>query len=155
MKILVLSDTHYYGNRSRCKELSTFIESCDKIFHLGDFISLEYYNSLKSTGKLLAVRGNNDFEIPSIKIEEDFIYNDFKIKLLHGHTENIDFLDYKFSDYNLILHGHIHHPYRSDRGSTIVASPGSVTSNRYVDYNSFMILTLDEKIDIEFVKTKS
>lgn len=157
MKILVLSDTHFRSNFSvyLSENVKKHIAICDKIIHCGDFQSIEFYNFLKSTGKLIAVRGNNDYKLPrEVPLERTEEILDKKISILHGHTQDIDFLHHHFEDSDIIIYGHLHHPEKVETDSgQLILSPGSYSFNRYVNFESYVTLELEVRQEpkVEFI----
>ena len=145
MKIIVISDSHFSKSYKLDKYLMRDLEQCDKIIHCGDFTSREFYYYLKETGKLIAVKGNNDFSLPNdVPLVNTVEFEGFKITILHGHTVNITNLHYHYPDSNIVIYGHLHHPDLSEgEDGQIIFSPGSITSNRYVAYDSYAVLLLD------------
>ena len=145
MKIIVISDSHFFKNHKLDKYLARELERCDKIIHCGDFISREFYSYLNGSGKLIAVQGNNDFSIPSdVPLVNTIELEGFKVTILHGHTVNIANLHYHYPDSDIIIYGHLHHPdINEGEDGQIIFSPGSITSNRYVQYNSYAELVLE------------
>lgn len=118
----------------------------DLIIHLGDFVSENFYNLLKENFNLVGVKGNNDYRLSELKLEEELVISGKKIILLHGHTRNTTYLDYEFPDYDLILHGHLHHPHITKRDRLTIASPGSYSFNRYVDFESFLTMEIKNNV---------
>ena len=60
-KIAIISDTHDVLRDEVIKELNT----CDLIFHAGDFVKEEIYQQLQKIAPIIAVKGNNDkFDLP-------------------------------------------------------------------------------------------
>ena len=163
-KIIVMSDTHFYGDEFKSYDAfqSLDFNSYDHIIHLGDFTSIEFYQYLKSTDKLLAVLGNNDFYLPSnLPLENSIVIEKHKIAFLHGHTINIQNISYFYPNDDIIIFGHLHDPFYKEIiideekiKKQYVLSPGSFTHNRYVDYNSFMTIELEQGKEpkIELVK---
>lgn len=145
MNIVIMSDTHFSRGFSLDNNVLKHISESEKIIHCGDFTSLEFYNFLNSSNKLVAVRGNNDHKLnellgTEIKIE----LQGFKIAILHGHYVKLENLHHKYSDSDIIIFGHTHHPSIENVEDQLIINPGSLTSNRYVDYNSFMVMKLNE-----------
>ena len=144
MKILVLSDTHFRKGYSLDSKFIEELSNSEMVIHCGDFVNLEFYNFLNSSGKLVAVRGNNDYSLPSnLPLERNIEVEGFKIAITHGHLVRINNIHYKYPDSDIILYGHEHHPSIEKYKDKLILSPGSLTSNRYVDHNTFMTLNLD------------
>ena len=143
MKILVLSDTHFRKGYSLNDKFIKELSDSEMIIHCGDFVSLEFYNFLSSGNKLVAVRGNNDYSLSDkLPMERKIEIEGFKIAITHGHLVSLNKIHYKFPDSDIILYGHEHHPAVERYKEQLILSPGSLTSNRYVNYNSFMTLEL-------------
>ena len=144
MKILVLSDTHFRKGYSLDSKFIEELSNSEMVIHCGDFINLEFYNFLNSSGKLVAVKGNNDYSLPSdLPFERNIEVEGFKIAITHGHLVRIGNIHYKYPNSDIILYGHEHHPSIEKYKDKLILSPGSLTSNRYVDYNSFLTLDLN------------
>ena len=145
MKILIMSDTHFSRNFSVDNSLLKQISESDMIIHCGDFTSREFYDFLNSTKKLSAVKGNNDSRISELLgTELKMQLNGFRIAVTHGHNSGIENLHHKYSDSDIIIFGHTHHPSVENVRDQLLINPGSLTANRYVDYNSFMIMNINE-----------
>ena len=144
MKIIVLSDTHFRKGYSLNDKFIKELSDSDRIIHCGDFVNSEFYNFLNASSKLIAVRGNNDYSIANLLPTERNIYLEgFKITIIHGHLVNIENLHYKYPNSDIIIYGHLHHPSIEQYNGKLIISPGSLTSNRYVAYNSFMTMSLN------------
>jgi len=153
VKLLLISDTHFYRDEYKlCKALNNIdFEVFDYIIHLGDFTSREFYEYLNSTDKLLAVRGNNDFNLPdNIPLSRSITIENFKVSFLHGHTINIQNISYIYPDEDIVIFGHLHDPFYKEillpegkEKKQYILSPGSLIHNRYVNYNSYMIIELE------------
>ena len=143
MKILVLSDTHFRKGYSLNDKFIKELLNSEMIIHCGDFVSLEFYNFLNSSSKLIAVKGNNDYSLSNdLPWERKVEIEGFKIAITHGHLVSPNNIHYKFPDSDIILYGHEHHPAVERYKEQFILSPGSLTSNRYVNYNSFLTLEL-------------
>ncbi|MBN2856985.1 MAG: YfcE family phosphodiesterase [Candidatus Delongbacteria bacterium] len=155
MKIVVMSDTHFSRNFSLGAELLGELDDCSLIIHCGDFVSREFYDFLNSTGKLKAVRGNNDHSLSDILPSElKFSFSGHDFAVTHGHLISKSRLHLKYPDSDIIIFGHDHHPSIEYFEKMMILSPGSVTHNRYVDYNSFMTVSIenDQKPVVEIIK---
>lgn len=150
-----MSDTHYSRNFSLRKEILSELEDCGLIIHCGDFVSREFYDYLNTTGKLKAVRGNNDFSLTGIlPAEITFDFEGYNFAVTHGHLVSKNSLHFAYPDSDIIIFGHDHHPSAEHFENRMILSPGSVTHNRYVDYNSFMTINIgaSQKPVIKIIK---
>ncbi len=156
--ITVLSDTHYNTGFSLPGKILELISKSRYVVHCGDFVSTEFYNFMKSSHKLIAVKGNNDHALSDVlETEEQFSCGGIKFAVTHGHLIKKNDLHYAFPEADVILYGHHHHPEISFLGDKMILSPGSLTANRYVDYNSYMTIELNngEKPVVEILKAYS
>ncbi len=156
MKILIMSDTHFTKNFSLDRNVIEHLSKADKIIHCGDFSGPDFYNFLNTSGKLIAVRGNNDHRLNvSLENEVNIELEGFKITVIHGHFVRLDLIHHKYPDSDIILFGHTHHPSLEETEGKLLINPGSLTSNRYVDYNSFAVMDLNagQKPVVNFYKT--
>jgi len=143
MNVLILSDTHFRRDFSLTNDLVKKISEADRIVHCGDFTGLEFYNYLNSTGKLAAVRGNNDHELKSLlPAEVQIELEGKKITIVHGHLCSLSNIHLRYDRSDIIIHGHTHHPLIEDLNGKLILNPGSLTMNRYIENNSFMTLSI-------------
>lgn len=144
MNIVIMSDTHFSQGFSLDSAILKHISDAEMIIHCGDFTSPEFYNFLKTSKKLVAVRGNNDHKLADmLGTEEKIELEGFKIVIIHGHYVRLENLHRKYSDSDIIVFGHTHHPSIENIEEQLIINPGSLTSNRYIDYNTFMVLNLN------------
>lgn len=149
MKILAISDSHYY-NEDLNRILKKYKNSVDCIVHCGD-------SSLKQDDLLIkqmdiVVKGNHD--------DEDFpiyeIYN--HICVTHGHYYNVyknyDELLKLCKDNNcfLCIHGHTHVPTFQIYKQIYFINPGSLMMNRgSYGFGTYAIINLDNnQINVDF-----
>ncbi len=145
MKVLIMSDTHFRSSFSLDNSVLEHIAESDMIIHCGDFTGIEFYRFLNSTGKLIAVRGNNDRLLHDIlPAEKSFNIGRFSAALTHGHIISPQTIHMKYHDKDIIIHGHSHHPQIEKYNGRLILNPGSLTMNRYTDKNSYMILNINE-----------
>lgn len=148
MKIIILSDTHFRKGYSLNNKFLEELSNSEMIIHCGDFVNMEFYEFLNSAKKLIAVRGNNDYYLSAVlEYEENIEVENFKISVTHGHRTNLANLHYAFPDSDIIIYGHEHHPAIEKYEKKLILSPGSLTSNRYVNYNSFMTMELNKNTE--------
>lgn len=158
MKFVVISDIH--GSSYYMQEMKKDIdeENPDKIIVLGDLyyhgprnpLGKEYnpmevaniLNSMKD--KILAVRGNCDAEVDQMisefEIKENIILkiNEKKFFFTHGHKINIDHLPEEKID--VLLYGHFHKGFITEKDGIIIASPGSISLPKMDTKNSYMVI---------------
>jgi uncharacterized protein len=140
-----MSDTHFRKGFSLCGTVLEYLKISDAVIHCGDFVSREFYDFLNSSGKLIAVRGNNDSELKDIlEAEKRTEIAGFKIAVTHGHLISGSNIHLRYPDSDIIIYGHEHHPSIEKYENKLILSPGSLTANRYVDYNSFMMISLED-----------
>lgn len=147
MKIIVLSDSHFRKGYSLDSKFIEELSNSEMIIHCGDFVNIEFYKFLNSSKKLVAVKGNNDYLLTDLPLERNIEIEGFKISITHGHLVPIGNIHYKYPDSDIILYGHEHHPSIEKFENKLILSPGSLTSNRYVNYNSFMTIELNRNTD--------
>ena len=80
-RIGLLSDTHYFLDQT----IFQHFESCDEIWHAGDFGTIELANSLSAFKPLRGVYGNIDgYDIRSVYPEKQlFGCEDVKVMIIH------------------------------------------------------------------------
>jgi hypothetical protein len=153
----IISDTHI---PSRVQEIPESIiqdfqeKNVDFVFHLGDFTTLKTYNHLIDVfgkDKVIAISGNMDnHEIAKIlpnQRELDILGH--KIFLIHGSGGPKGIIkrlnrSYDLDMYDIIIFGHVHHPFNERRGGKLYINPGTPTDKRFTDVNSYGILELTE-----------
>ena len=158
MKFIVMSDIH--GSSYYIKEMKKVLdkEVPDKIVLLGDLyyhgprnpLSKEYapmevaniLNSMKN--KILAVRGNCDAEVDQMisefEMKENIIIDIDGKKFLftHGHKINMDHLPEEKID--VLIYGHFHTGFITEKGNIIIANPGSISLPKQNTKNSYILI---------------
>jgi len=153
MKIVALSDTHYSDDYKIPNALIKEIDSSDIIIHCGDFISYNFFSFLNSTNKLYAALGNGDYRLSKyLETTKEVKLGKYKAIITHGDNINLNNLSYTFYDYDIIFFGHTHDPIYIKENEKHLINPGSVTNNRYKNYNSFAVITINDELKIEFHK---
>ena len=116
--------------------------------HLGDLVSLEALERLRSLCHFEAVRGNCDMPdvrrgLPPKKVIE---IEGLKIGLIHGHGGPSDTIRAVRAEFagkvDIALFGHTHLPYHHRENGTLYFNPGSLRSGRG-EANTFGLLHLD------------
>ncbi len=136
MKLLVIGDIHIPG---RADELpQKFLErsrSCDLIICTGDITDETVLEQLMESCAVHAVRGEEDYmDLP----EQDLIsVEDMKFGVIHGHQvektedegdvidELVEMAELLGAD--VLVTGHTHMPFRTDKDGTVLLNPGSAT----------------------------
>ena len=158
MQFIVMSDIH--GSSYYIKEMKKVLdkEVPDKIVLLGDLyyhgprnpLSKEYapmevaniLNSMKN--KILAVRGNCDAEVDQMisefEMKENIIIDIDGKKFLftHGHKINMDHLPEEKID--VLIYGHFHTGFITEKGNIIIANPGSISLPKQNTKNSYILI---------------
>ena len=141
MKLLIVSDIH--GNFNNMKKVIQNNSSFDKILILGDVLAgpnMEDYNPLQLAeflniykDKIIAVRGNCDYDIKPLNFSVDKSYLTISIDgklflMTHGHMYNRYRLPVE--EFDVFLSGHTHIPVMDIEGNKIYLNPGSITIPR-------------------------
>lgn len=159
MRVLVTADTHipdWYDVLPG--RLVTDAGKCDLILLAGDIVSREVIDVLEACAPTEAVHGNfcdEDLKksLPSKKLLE---LSGWKVGLTHGHLGKGRDSDEKslslFDEQpDVVVHGHTHHPHQRKLGEVLVLEPGSPLDTRFTTSRSYAIMTLDDRITVEFV----
>jgi putative phosphoesterase len=136
--IWVISDTHLKSGDHLPAHFIDRVSREDIIIHLGDFISIEVVDFLRSLARLEAVSGNCDSPairnlFPSRKVIRP---DNLEIGLIHGRggiAETLSSVAREFvGKVDIALFGHTHMPHHSRSGRTVLFNPGSLTGERGV-----------------------
>lgn len=146
MKIVVVSDTHSHQPLILSPQFKEALESAELLIHCGDFVDESVYQQLFSLmkGRIMAVAGNSDSCIRDLPNFIETTISGFKVMIMHGHQTAPERLYRYAPEADLIIFGHLHHPGYNNECKPYTLNPGSLTSNRYVPYNSFALLDLSE-----------
>lgn len=148
MKLLVVSDSHLYGNElHRITDL--YQNQVDYLIHCGDSsLAIDDPDILKFD---VVVKGNHD-DAP-FPIFQTLHH----ICITHGHCYQV-YEGYEAliqlcqkQDCQICLHGHTHVPtYQQHQGITFI-NPGSLMMNRgSYGYGTYALLSIDKEVHIEF-----
>lgn len=141
MKILLISDSHY--DLELINKVLNKHYDCDYYWHLGDSQLDKYQIS-----PFISVKGNCDSE--DFDLEKDFVIDNLKIHLEHGHKIKGKFENYiKKKNCDIFIFGHTHEKMLLKVDNTIVINPGSLIYPRDSHNGSYAIL------EIENLKFKS
>ncbi|MFX0025939.1 MAG: metallophosphoesterase family protein [Candidatus Hermodarchaeota archaeon] len=166
----VLSDTHVPHRASSVPEkvLDDFKKrNVDYVFHLGDFTSVEVYETLINIfgkDKVIAIHGNMDSDPNLRKILPDKLELDIfshKILLIHGMggpnmivRRLIKKLDLPNANYDIVIFGHTHRPVNEKENGILFFNPGTTTpiDNRLTVISSYGFLKISKnKVETEII----
>lgn len=144
MKIGLISDTH---NILR-QEVLDRLQSCDEIWHCGDFSDPEILEVLRRIAPVHAVRGNNDDDddFESLPLVDVFDCEGLSVALAHTRQT----LEKVIADVRCF--GHSHQYYDRIEPGVHWLNPGSCGRRRFYLDLTMMILTIRGKtLDVERV----
>ena len=131
MRILVLSDSH--GSKKNILD-AIEIESPDVILHLGDCSrDCADVEAQHPEIMLCQVKGNCDQGYPGIEMDE-FILDGKRFFMTHGHLFGVKLGKTRILDnaavrgVDVLLFGHTHIPYQSEKDGLFALNPGSIGS---------------------------
>ena len=155
IKILVLSDNH---GQTETMDRIIKKENPDYKLHCGDYLIPKKEMEKRFDYFVL---GNNDLDEGDIEIE--FSIDQFKFKLLHGHTLGMDIYSHdrllekiQQEEYDALIFGHVHIPINKSKNDKTIFCPGS--SNYPRDNNGAtygIILINDGKLNFEYKKVSN
>ncbi|MFD2911040.1 metallophosphoesterase family protein [Jeotgalibacillus terrae] len=159
LKIIVVSDTHMPRMaKTLPPRLTTECQSADLIIHTGDFNTLDTFQELERFAPVEGVYGNADDQeltkrFPAKKIIQ---VGTFRIGLVHGHgkgktTEKRALDAFVQNDIDMIIYGHSHIPSFKIIDGVQLLNPGSPTDKRRQKQFSFVRLTVEKEINVEFI----
>lgn len=149
MKILVVSDSHLFGDDLQ-RITSKYKNKVDLMIHCGDS-SLDINNPLICQYDIVVKGNHDDADFPRYQIYDD-------ICVTHGHYYNVyagyhDLIQLCKSQHcQLCLHGHTHVPTYQVHHDIHFLNPGSLMMNRgSYGYGTYVILEYDKKnLDVHF-----
>ena len=146
--IWVISDTHIVKSHILPEAFVNRVCREDIIFHLGDMISFEVLEFLRSLCHVVAVRGNSDMPdirrtLSSTKIVE---LNGLRIGLIHGLGSNQQTIRMVRNEFegqvDIALFGHTHAAHLAYENGTMYFNPGSLGHSRN-GFDTYGILHLE------------
>jgi len=149
LKILVLSDTHWYDVSQIPYFLENNLKNYDAVIHAGDFVSHSVVELLAAHTNLFAVMGNCDEYsarrfLPEKKM---FTLGGVNIGLIHGTRKNFSYiyeLHAIFEGADLVIFGHSHIPSSEKIADTVFFNPGSFTHPRDGNAPSAGVLEIND-----------
>ena len=123
MKIGVLSDTHGV----LYEEVEEQLRGCDVILHAGDFDRPAILERLRAIARVIAVRGNCDWDLTEdLPDLQEFTLGGKRIVMAHKPYD----LPRNLRKYDLAICGHTHRYAEAMEEGTLLLNPGSVSRPR-------------------------
>jgi putative phosphoesterase len=150
----LVSDTHFprFGRAlPRALEDGLRAAKVSRILHMGDFTDALAIPLFEAIAPLDAVAGNNDPQEIWTRFgrRKTITVDGVQIGLVHGDAgrgrnahENA-IAAFAGQPVDVILYGHSHRPVVEQRGTQLIANPGSPTDRRMMPSFSYGILTID------------
>ena len=150
MRIGVLSDTHVSSFAEIPDKILTTLAEVDMIIHAGDFTTKNVLDGLKQLREVRAVCGNMDSnELKrSLPERQVLMLGGKRLGVTHGWGSPYgieDRVSSLFSDVDIIVFGHSHHPMNKVIHGILFFNPGQAR-------NSFGILTIGEEVKGEIIR---
>ena len=123
MKVGIISDTHGLLR----PEVLESLEGCEVILHAGDISRQDILDRLEEIAPVIAVRGNNDWELGHLPVSLDFELGGLRVYMTHINYK----LPANLSDYNLVVFGHTHMYEERWEAGTLLLNPGSCGPRRF------------------------
>ncbi len=162
VKILAIADTHF---ARKDQELDPRIvdrfDDVDYIVHAGDYAHESLVEILASTGKFAGVYGNMDpFEVRDMVPEiNSFQFGDITLGIIHGWGAPGDLVKRihplcVYKGFGIVIFGHTHNRFECEYKGIKFYNPGSPVDKMFAKENTFLILTVASKTDIQadFIK---
>ena len=145
----MLSDTHISSFAELPAKIVTTLAEVDMIIHAGDFTTKDVLDGLKQLGEVRAVCGNMDSnELKQTLPEKEVLtVGGKRLGVTHGWGSPFgieDRVGSLFSNVDIIVFGHSHHPMNKVVNGILFFNPGQAR-------NSFGILTIGEEIRGEII----
>jgi len=157
-RIGVISDTHIRKLKDIPAKLLDTIKSFDLIVHLGDIVSMEFVEFLKSTNKFTGIAGNHDPQsIKRILPKTDIIeVNGKRLGLLHGYwfpffCDRRSIARFKDENVDAILYGHTHIIRNQVKDGILWFNPGSAQALFPAPWKTFGVLEVGETVNGEIM----
>lgn len=155
----VISDTHLpRGTRSLPDECVRLLEGADLILHGGDFVSVEFLESLRALGPPVeGVYGNMDEAALKETLPREHVaeVDGVRIGMVHIPGPKLGRearLAARFPDCDAAVYGHTHVPQVERFQHLWILNPGSPTERRSAPARAMLVLTIrDRRITPELV----
>lgn len=145
MKVIVTSDIHH--NKKELENIKNnykydlFLDAGDSCLSPHDLCDV------------LTVKGNCDLHhYPSFRIIA--LNEKYKVYITHGHHDNLNTLKYKAleNNCNIVITGHTHIPMNIEEEGILFLNPGSITRPRGSSKPSFLILDVNDTINVQKIE---
>ena len=145
----MLSDTHISSFAELPAKIVTTLAEVDMIIHAGDFTAKNVLDGLKQLQEVTAVCGNMDSnELKQTLPEKEVLtIGGKRLGVTHGWVSPFGIehrVSSLFSDVDIIVFGHSHHPMNKVVNGILFFNPGQAR-------NSFGILTIGEEVKGEII----
>jgi putative phosphoesterase len=158
-RVAVISDTHLpRGTRSLPDECVRLLEGADLILHGGDFVSVEFLESLRALGPPVeGVYGNMDEAALKETLPREHVaeVDGVRIGMVHIPGPKLGRearLAARFPDCDAAVYGHTHVPQVERFQHLWILNPGSPTERRSAPARAMLVLTIrDRRITPELV----
>ena len=146
----MLSDTHVSSFTELPDKILTTLAEVDMIIHAGDFTTKNVLDGLKQLREVRAVCGNMDSnELKrSLPERQVLMLGGKRLGVTHGWGSPYgieDRVSSLFSDVDIIVFGHSHHPMNKVIHGILFFNPGQAR-------NSFGILTIGEEVKGKIIR---
>jgi putative phosphoesterase len=144
MKLLIFSDNH--RDKQSVEKMISLHKDADRIISLGDSEMREHE---LTNLNVFGVKGNYPFE-PKFPNDLIFVFHELKVYFTHGHLYSVKLglnrlLNYAYyNEINIVCFGHTHTPYLKELNDILFLNPGSLSSFKMHEKNSYAILEIDE-----------
>lgn len=138
-KIAIISDTHGLLR----EEVKEILKDCHAILHGGDIDNAETYNNLNKSGKVYAVRGNNDGSwAAGIPDESEVILYGIRFYMIHDKSM---ISQEKAEKADVVIYGHSHRFEYYEEDHKIYLNPGSCGRERFKLPLTMAVLYVNEE----------
>jgi uncharacterized protein len=158
VKIGVLSDTHFHHFKDVPAALLESLKIFDLVIHLGDFVSRELVEYLKSFNNFYGIAGNHDPQsIKKILPKTDVIeVNGKRLGLLHGYwfpffCQDRSLARFRKDKVDAILYGHTHVIRNEKADNILFFNPGSASALWPAPWRTYGVLSVGETVTGEIV----
>ncbi|HAX73269.1 MAG TPA: YfcE family phosphodiesterase [Firmicutes bacterium] len=157
MKIVVVSDSHF-NDTVLTQIRERHLHEAKLFLHCGDSQLMSNHKSLEG---YQVIRGNCDMDIT---LPNELVYdidNKYKLFMTHGHLYDVKFsvhrLSYRAEEVgaNIVCYGHSHFIASELVNNTLFLNPGSVVLPRNTREKTYIVLTLEEEVKVQFLEVSS